>query len=101
MKSRNMAGFDAPYVPGWDCHGLPIEIKVDEALGGKKLSMNPLEVRRACREYAGKYLDLQREQFKRIGVFGRWDQPYSTMTPQYESVVVDTLFRFFEQGRRL
>jgi isoleucyl-tRNA synthetase len=98
VKSRNMSGFDAPYVPGWDCHGLPIEIKVDEALGGKKLSMNPLEVRRACREYAGKYLDLQREQFKRIGVFGRFDQPYSTMTPQYESVVVDTLFRFFEQG---
>jgi isoleucyl-tRNA synthetase len=98
VKSRNMSGFDAPYIPGWDCHGLPIEIKVDEALGGKKLSMNPLEVRRACREYATKYLDLQREQFKRIGIFGRFDHPYSTMTPEYESVVVDTLFRFFERG---
>jgi isoleucyl-tRNA synthetase len=98
VKSRNMSGFDAPYVPGWDCHGLPIEIKVDEALGRKKLRMNPLEVRRACREYASKYLDLQREQFKRIGVFGRFDRPYSTMTPEYEAVVVDTLFRFFERG---
>ncbi len=97
VKSRNMSGFDAPYVPGWDCHGLPIEIKVDEALGGKKLAMNPLEVRKACREYATKYLDLQREQFKRMGVFGRFDRPYLTMTPDYESVVVDTLFRFFEQ----
>ena len=55
-----MAGFDAPYVPGWDCHGLPIEIKVDEQLGRKKLEMDPVQVRRACREYAQKYLDLQR-----------------------------------------
>ena len=70
-----MAGFDAPYVPGWDCHGLPIEIKVDEELGRKKLADGPADVRRACRKYAQKYLDLQREQFKRIGVFGRWDHP--------------------------
>ena len=69
-----MAGFDAPYVPGWDCHGLPIEIKVDQMLGGKKLQMQPLDVRRECRKYAEKFLDLQREQFKRIGVFGRFDQ---------------------------
>lgn len=98
VKVRTMAGFDSPYVPGWDCHGLPIEIKVDEDLGRKKLEMAPLDVRRACREYAQRYLDLQREQFKRIGVFGRFDQPYSTMTPEYESVVVQSFFTFLEKG---
>ncbi|MDP9263569.1 MAG: class I tRNA ligase family protein, partial [Acidobacteriota bacterium] len=98
VKSKNMAGFDSPYVPGWDCHGLPIEIKVDEALGRKKLEMAALDVRRACREYAEKYLDLQRGQFKRLGIFGRFDRPYSTMSPQYESVIVATLYDFFEKG---
>jgi isoleucyl-tRNA synthetase len=97
VKSKTMAGFDSPYVPGWDCHGLPIEIKVDQQLGGKKLQMEKLEVREACRKYAQKFLDLQREQFKRIGVFGRWDQPYSTMTPQYESVVLATFYDFLEK----
>src|SRR5579862_30526 len=95
-KSKTMAGFDAPYVPGWDCHGLPIEIKVDKELGGKKLQMAPTSVRAACRKYAQKYLDLQRTQFKRIGVFGRFDRPYATMTPQYESVVLSTFFSFYE-----
>ncbi len=98
VKSKTMAGFDAPYVPGWDCHGLPIEIKVDKELGGKKLQMQATDVRLACRKYAEKYLDLQRGQFKRIGVFGRWDSPYSTMTPQYESTVLDTFFSFYEKG---
>jgi isoleucyl-tRNA synthetase len=98
VKCRTMSGFDAPYVPGWDCHGLPIEIKVDDELGRKKLEMDPLQVREACRRYAEKYLDLQREQFKRIGVFGRWDDPYSTMSPQYESVVMETFYSFYEQG---
>jgi isoleucyl-tRNA synthetase len=98
VKSKSMAGFDAPYIPGWDCHGLPIEIKVDKELGGKKLQMHPSEVRDACRKYAEKYLDLQREQFKRIGVFGRWEDPYSTMTPQYEAAVVRTLYSFFDKG---
>ncbi len=97
-KSKTMAGFDAPYVPGWDCHGLPIEIKVDKELGGKKLQMAPTAVRAACRKYAQKYLDLQRTQFKRIGVFGRFDRPYATMTPQYESVVLSTFFSFYENG---
>jgi isoleucyl-tRNA synthetase len=80
VKSKTMSGFDAPYVPGWDCHGLPIEIKVDKELGGKKLEMHPLAVRAECRKYARKFLDLQRQQFKRIGVFGRFDKPYATMT---------------------
>jgi len=98
VKSKNMAGFDAPYVPGWDCHGLPIEIKVDKELGGKKLQMRPIDVRAECRKYAQKFLDLQRQQFKRIGVFGRFDRPYATMNPQYESVVLSTFFSFYENG---
>ncbi|MBI2682930.1 MAG: isoleucine--tRNA ligase [Acidobacteriales bacterium] len=98
VKTRSMAGYDSPYVPGWDCHGLPIEIKVDESLGRKKLEMAAIDVRKACRQYAEKYLDLQREQFKRLGVFGRWDQPYSTMTPQYESVIIRTFYDFLESG---
>ncbi len=98
VKSKTMSGFDAPYVPGWDCHGLPIEIKVDKELGGKKLQMPASSVRAACRKYAQKFLDLQRQQFKRIGVFGRFDQPYATMTPKYESVVLETFFSFYENG---
>jgi isoleucyl-tRNA synthetase len=96
VKSKNMAGFDSPYVPGWDCHGLPIEIKVDQMLGGKKLQMDAVHVRAECRKYAEKFLDLQRSQFKRIGVFGRFDNPYSTMTPQYEAAVLGILYRFLE-----
>ncbi len=98
VKCRSMSGYDAPYVPGWDCHGLPIEIKVDDLLGRKKLDMDPLAVREECRKYAQKFLDLQRKQFKRIGVFGRWDNPYSTMDPQYESVVLEAFYSFYEQG---
>jgi isoleucyl-tRNA synthetase len=97
VKTKTMAGFDAPYVPGWDCHGLPIEIKVDEQLGRKKLEMPALAVRRACREYAQKYVDLQRTQFERIGVFGRWDSPYLTMSSGYEASIVETFYDFFEK----
>jgi len=98
VKTRTMAGFDAPYVPGWDCHGLPIEIKVDQDLGRKKLEMAPIAVREACRKYATRYLDLQRSQFKRLGILGRWDQPYSTMEPPYEAAILRTLFDFMEKG---
>ena len=98
VKSRTMSGYDAPYVPGWDCHGLPIEIKVDDDLGRKKLEMDPMQVRDACRRYAETYLELQRSQFKRLGVFGRWDDPYSTMTPQYESVVIEAFYAFYERN---
>ena len=98
VKTKTMAGFDAPYVPGWDCHGLPIEIKVDEQLGRKKLEMEPLAVRRACREYAQKYVDLQRSQFERLGVFGRWNDPYLTMSLPYEASIAETFFDFFEKG---
>src|SRR5215467_14143238 len=75
VKSKSMAGFDAPYVPGWDCHGLPIEIKVDKALEKKKtkkLDLSPWTFRQECRKYAENYLNIQREQFKRLGVFGRF-----------------------------
>jgi isoleucyl-tRNA synthetase len=98
VKSKTMQGFDAPYVPGWDCHGLPIEIKVDDALGRKKLEMAPLQVRSECRKYAEKFVDLQSKQFQRIGVFGRFDDPYLTMSKHYESVVLEQFYSFFEQG---
>ena len=98
IKTKTMAGFDAPFVPGWDCHGLPIEIKVDEQLGRKKLEMDPIAVRLACREYAHKYLDLQRSQFIRLGVFGRWHQPYSTMDFAYEASILETFYQFYERG---
>src|SRR3954466_4468412 len=98
VKSKTMAGFDAPYVPGWDCHGLPIEIKVDESLGRKKLEMAAVDVRNACRAYAQKYIDLQREQFKRMGVFGAWGKPYSTMSPEVEAVIVESLYTFMARG---
>ncbi|HZY61331.1 MAG TPA: isoleucine--tRNA ligase [Edaphobacter sp.] len=98
VKTRTMAGFDAPYVPGWDCHGLPIEIKVDEQLGRKKLEMDPIAVRKACRDYAQKYVDLQRSQFERIGVFGRWNKPYLTMSLDYEASIAETFYDFFEKG---
>ena len=98
VKSKTMAGFDAPYVPGWDCHGLPIEIKVDEKLGRKKLEMAPAQVRSECRKYAQKYLDIQSDQFQRIGVFGQFDDPYSTMSREYESVIARVFFDFWENG---
>ena len=98
VKSRNMSGYDAPYVPGWDCHGLPIEIKVDNELGRKKLELDPLAVREECRKYAQRYLDLQRSQFKRLGGLGRWEKPYSTMDPQYESVVLETFYKCYQEG---
>ena len=80
VKSHNMLGFDAPYIPGWDCHGLPIELKVDRELGPKKRQMSTAEFRRACRAYAEKYVDIQRRDFKRLGILGMWDEPYKTLT---------------------
>ncbi|HXE53445.1 MAG TPA: class I tRNA ligase family protein, partial [Tepidisphaeraceae bacterium] len=98
VKTRTMAGFDSPYVPGFDCHGLPIEIKVDEQLGRKKLSTPPAEFLRQCRAYAQKYVDLQTSQFIRLGVFGRWENPYLTMSRPYEARTLQIFYRFFEQG---
>ncbi|HEX3435544.1 MAG TPA: isoleucine--tRNA ligase [Pseudacidobacterium sp.] len=98
VKSKTMAGFNAPYIPGFDCHGLPIEIKVDEQFGRKKLEMSSVDFLRACREYAQKYVDLQTSQFVRLGVFGRWENPYVTMSKQYEAKTLEIFYRFFEQG---
>ncbi len=98
VKSKTMAGFDAPYVPGYDCHGLPIEIKVDEHLGRKKLEMPVPEVLAACRAYAQKYIDLQTSQFERIGCFGRWDTPYKTMARDYEARTLEAFYGFLEKG---
>ena len=98
VKSKTMAGFDAPYVPGYDCHGLPIEIKVDEQLGRKKLEMPAPAVLQACRAYAQKYVDLQTSQFQRIGCFGRWDEPYKTMSRDYEARTLEAFYGFLEKG---
>jgi isoleucyl-tRNA synthetase len=98
VKSRSMAGFDAPYVPGWDCHGLPIELKVDRQLGPKKRQMSIADFRRECQAYAAKYVDIMREDFKRLGVFGEWSDPYLTMKPRYQADIVRALGRFVEQG---
>ncbi len=98
VKSKTMAGYDAPYVPGYDCHGLPIEIKVDEKLGHKKLTMPVPEVLDACRAYAQKYVDLQTEQFERIGCFGRWQTPYKTMARGYEARTLEAFYGFLEKG---
>ena len=98
VKSKTMAGFDAPYVPGYDCHGLPIEIKVDEQLGRKKLEMPVPDVLEACRAYAQKYVDLQTSQFERIGCFGRWRQPYKTMARDYEARTLEAFYGFLEKG---
>jgi isoleucyl-tRNA synthetase len=98
VKLKTMEGFDSPYVPGWDCHGLPIEIKVDSQLGGKKASMPPLSIRAACRKYAEKYVGLQRDGFVRLGIFGRWEDPYLTMSAEYESVIAGAFVEFLDQG---
>ena len=98
VKSRSMMGFWAPYVPGWDCHGLPIEIKVEEALGSKKNEMPPVEIRRAARKHAEKFIGIQREDFKRAGIFGEWDNPYQTMNFKYQADIVRCFSKFVEKG---
>jgi len=98
VKSKTMAGFNSPYVPGFDCHGLPIEIKVDEQLGRKKLEMPAPAVLDACRAYAQKYVDLQTSQLLRLGVFGRWDKPYKTMARDYEARTLEAFYGFLEKG---
>ena len=98
VKYANMSGRLADFVPGWDCHGLPIELKSEEELGGRKKGLSKLELRKACRAYAERFIDIQREEFKRLGVFARWDQPYLTMSFDYEASIVRELARFAERG---
>jgi len=98
LKSKCMAGFDTPYVPGWDCHGLPIELKVDNQLGSRKAKMSPAEIRAECRKYAEKYVEIQRREFMRLGVFGRWEDPYLTMSAQYEAAIARAFVDFLDRG---
>jgi isoleucyl-tRNA synthetase len=98
VKSKSMEGHLAPYVPGWDCHGLPIEIHVDKLLGGRKKDMSLTEFREECRKYALKYIDIQRNGFIRLGVLGEWNQPYLTMNPSYEAEILRHLAAFFASG---
>src|SRR5213594_3356487 len=98
VKSRSMAGFDAPYVVGYDCHGLPIELQVDRELGPKKREMSTAEFCRACRAYAERFVGAMSEQFQRLGVLGTWDQPYLTMDFRYQAAIARAFGRFVEQG---
>ena len=98
VKSRTMMGYDAPYLPGWDCHGLPIEHQVDKDLGPKKSSMTPLQVRAECKAYAEKFIDIQREEFRRLGIFGDWRRPYLTLDKAYEGMIVEQIGCFVRNG---
>jgi isoleucyl-tRNA synthetase len=98
LKSRRMAGFNAPYIPGWDCHGLPIEHNVDKELGQKKDQIPKLSKRGACRKYAQKWIKSQKDEFKRLGVLGDWEQPYLTMNYDYEATIAREFNRFLLSG---
>ncbi len=98
VKYRGMSGSWAEYVPGWDCHGLPIEHQVDKDLGKKKEAIPTGEKRRLCREYAAKFIDIQRKEFKRLGVLGDWENPYRTMSFDYEAGILREFGRFVESG---
>jgi isoleucyl-tRNA synthetase len=97
VKSRTMAGYDAPYVPGWDCHGLPIELNVEKELGAAAKDASKGDFRRACRQYAERFVNLQREGFKRLGITGDWSDPYLTMAYKYQAAIVRALGRFVER----
>ena len=99
VKSKTMAGYRAPYVPGWDCHGLPIEHQVLKELGDKKKGLDTLAIRKLCREYAEKNFRIQRDEFKRLGVLGDWEHPYLTMDPSYEATILREFGKFVARGR--
>jgi isoleucyl-tRNA synthetase len=98
LKSKTLSGFDAPYVPGWDCHGLPIELNVEKKVGKPGVKVSAKEFRDACRKYAAKQVDGQREDFKRLGVLGEWDNPYLTMDFTFEADIIRTLGQIIKQG---
>ncbi|MFN7935015.1 MAG: isoleucine--tRNA ligase [Bryobacteraceae bacterium] len=98
VKSKTQAGFDSPYVPGWDCHGLPIEIKVDAELGKKKAEMTQAQIRRVCRKYAQKFVDIHKEEFQRLGVLGSFNDPYLTMSPEYQAHIAAAFVEFLDKG---
>ncbi len=98
IKSKFMEGYDSHYVPGWDCHGLPVEHEVEKILGTKKSQLSISEIRKRCREYASKYVSIQREEFKRLGVFGEWENPYLTMNFEYQATIVREFGKFLLNG---
>jgi len=98
VKSKTMSGYRSPYIPGWDCHGLPIETKVEKELGGKTSKVTAAEFRQRCREYASRYVEAHKRDFKRLGVFGQWNKPYLTMDPSYEACVAGAFLDFMEKG---
>ncbi len=98
IKSKTMAGFHVPYVPGWDCHGLPIEHQVMKDLGDKKKDLDAAAIRKLCHDYAEKHVVIQRDEFKRLGVLGDWAHPYLTMTPAYEATILREFGKFVSQG---
>ncbi|MCD6430066.1 MAG: isoleucine--tRNA ligase [Deltaproteobacteria bacterium] len=98
IKSRTMSGRLCHYVPGWDCHGLPIEHQVDKDLGKRKAKMSQVEIRQACRRYAEKFIAIQRDEFERFGIFGEWERPYLTMNYPYEGEIIRSLSRFAANG---
>lgn len=102
VRTQSLLGKDAPYVPGWDCHGLPIEWKIEEQYrkqGKRKEEVDPVEFRKACRDFAQKWVDIQREQFKRLGVQGDWNDPYLTMSYDAEAAIVEELLKFADSGQ--
>ncbi len=98
VKARTLSGFDAPYIPGWDCHGLPIELQVEKTIGKAGVQVAPEKFRQACREYAGNQVDGQRRDFKRLGVFGDWEKPYLSMDFRFEADIVRALGRIVAAG---
>src|SRR6266853_1708908 len=97
VKTKSMAGHYAPYVPGWDCHGLPIETQVEKELGGKG-KVPPAEFRKLCRQFALRYVEQHKKDFKRLGIFGRWNDPYLTMSHEYEATIASAFLDFMEKG---
>ncbi len=98
VKFKTMEGYRVKFVPGWDCHGLPIELKVDQELGPRKKSMSKIEIRERCKKYAEKFVRIQRDEFRRLGVFGLWDEAYLTMNPSYEATIVREFGKIVEAG---
>ncbi len=98
IKSKTLSGFDAPYVPGWDCHGLPIELMVEKKVGKAGVKVSPAEFRKECRKYAGKQVNMQRDEFIRLGVLGEWDNPYLTMDYAFEADIIRSLGKIAQKG---
>ena len=101
VRSQQMLGQDSSYIPGWDCHGLPIEWKIEEqyrAQGKDKDDVDIIQFRKECREFALKWIDIQREEFIRLGIIGDWENPYTTMSFDAESTIVKEFFKFVENG---